>query len=74
MDYKGRSITKNLKEYYTRGNRMTVCILGGGLTGLTLGYLLNQKGLIFDILERINAVVDEICMIRALPLIMAALT
>lgn len=31
---------------------MTVCILGGGLTGLTLGYLLNQKGLIFDILEK----------------------
>lgn len=30
---------------------MKICILGGGLTGLTLGYLLDQKGLSFDILE-----------------------
>ncbi|MGZ7127352.1 MAG: NAD(P)-binding protein, partial [Halobacteriota archaeon] len=31
---------------------MRVAILGGGLTGLTVGYLLEQKGVEFEILER----------------------
>lgn len=31
---------------------MEIAIFGAGLTGLTLGYLLNQKGINFDILER----------------------
>jgi len=31
---------------------MKICILGAGLTGLTLGYLLSQKGITFDILEK----------------------
>ncbi len=33
-----------------------VCIIGGGITGLTLGYLLFKKGISFKILER-----NEIC-------------
>ena len=33
-----------------------VCIIGGGITGLTLGYLLSKKGISFKILER-----NEIC-------------
>nr|MDO8100849.1 FAD-dependent oxidoreductase [Candidatus Njordarchaeota archaeon] len=33
---------------------MKVGILGGGLTGLTLGYLLHQRGLDFQILEKEN--------------------
>nr|MDO8134479.1 FAD-dependent oxidoreductase [Candidatus Njordarchaeum guaymaensis] len=33
---------------------MKVGILGGGLTGLTLGYLLHQRGLDFEILEKEN--------------------
>jgi protoporphyrinogen oxidase len=31
---------------------MKTAILGGGLTGLTLGYFLNQKGINFEILEK----------------------
>lgn len=31
---------------------MTIGILGGGLTGLTLGYLLNKKNIDFEILEK----------------------
>ena len=31
---------------------MKTAILGGGITGLTLGYLLNQKGVDFEILEK----------------------
>jgi protoporphyrinogen oxidase len=31
---------------------MKIGILGGGLTGLTIGYLLKQKGIEFDILEK----------------------
>jgi protoporphyrinogen oxidase len=31
---------------------MDVAILGGGLTGLTVGYLLNQKGIDFTLLEK----------------------
>ncbi|MGZ4849258.1 MAG: protoporphyrinogen/coproporphyrinogen oxidase [Halobacteriota archaeon] len=31
---------------------MRIAILGGGLTGLTVGYLLEQKGVEFEILER----------------------
>lgn len=33
-------------------NNSKFAILGGGLTGLTLGYLLSQKGISFDILEK----------------------
>jgi len=33
---------------------MKTAILGGGLTGLTLGHLLNQKGVNFEILEKEN--------------------
>ena len=33
-----------------------VCIIGGGITGLTLGYLLSKKGISFKIIER-----NEIC-------------
>ncbi|MFZ0012280.1 MAG: NAD(P)-binding protein, partial [Halobacteriota archaeon] len=31
---------------------MITAILGGGLTGLTLGYLLHDKGIAFEILEK----------------------
>lgn len=31
---------------------MKIAVLGAGLTGLTLGYLLNQKGINFEILEK----------------------
>ena len=31
---------------------MTIAILGGGLTGLTLGFLLHDKGISFEILEK----------------------
>ena len=31
---------------------MKIAILGGGLAGLTLGYLLNQREIDFDILEK----------------------
>ncbi|MFZ0011879.1 MAG: NAD(P)-binding protein [Halobacteriota archaeon] len=34
---------------------MRIAILGGGLTGLTLGYLLKQKEAEIEILERENA-------------------
>lgn len=35
-----------------RRKNMKIAILGGGLTGLALGYLLNQKGMDFEILEK----------------------
>jgi protoporphyrinogen oxidase len=34
------------------GGQLKTAILGGGLTGLTLSYLLNQKGIFVEVLEK----------------------
>lgn len=45
-------VSCNLQIYQIYGKVMKTIILGGGLTGLTLGYLLNQKGIELKILEK----------------------
>ena len=46
------SFTQYTKILKLRSGKMRIAILGGGLTGIVAGYLLNKKGLESEVLEK----------------------